>query len=134
MVRYAPLPVDPNAPGGGRGAGRGDKPAAGAPATGPTLPAAPGAPTGPPTAAGGPGRAGFPGGAPPGGRGRGAVFNPTDWNDIGVIADGNTLRRLLGQGVASSQAVDMSAFGAVAFEEHLIFTDPSLVPGRRLHP
>ena len=77
MVRYAPLPVDPNAPGRGRGAG----PAAG---------------------------------APPGGRGRGAVFNPTDWNDIGVIADVNTLRRLLGQSVASSQAVDMSAYGAVA--------------------
>jgi hypothetical protein len=77
MVRYAPLPVDPNAPGRGP--------------------------------------AGFPGGAPPGGRGRGAVFNPTDWNDIGVIADVNTLRRLLGQGgVASSQAVDLNAFGAVA--------------------
>jgi hypothetical protein len=81
MVRYAPLLVDPNASGRGRGAGRGDAPAAG---------------------------------ALPGGRGRGAVFNPTDWNDIGVIADVNTLRRLLGQSVASSQAVDMSAFGAVA--------------------
>ena len=114
MVRYAPLPVDPNAPGRGRGPGAERhlrrvrrQPAA-------IAPAAPGAPTGPPTAAGGPGRAGFPGGAPPGGRGRGAVFDPTDWNDIGVIADVNTLRRLLGQGVASSQAVDMSAFGAVA--------------------
>ena len=81
MVRYAPLPVDPNAPGGGRGAGRGAAPAAGAPAAG---------------------------------RGRGAVFNPADWNDIGVIADVNTLRRLLGQSVASSQAVEMSAFGAIA--------------------
>ena len=77
-------------------------------------PAASSAPPAPPSAAGGPGRAGLPGGAPPGGRGRGAVFNPTDWNDIGVIADVNTLRRMLGQGVASSQAVDMSAFGAVA--------------------
>ena len=114
MVRYAPLPVDPNAPERGRGSGRGEAPAAGAPAAGAIAPAAPGAPTGPPTAAGGPGRAGFPGGPPPGGRGRGAVFDPADWNDIGVIADVNTLRRLLGQGVASSQAVDMSAFGAVA--------------------
>ena len=65
MVRYAPLPVDPNAPERGRGSGRGEAPAAGAPAAGAIAPAAPGAPTGPPTAAGGPGRAGFPGGAPP---------------------------------------------------------------------
>ena len=60
------------------------------------------------------GRGAFPGGAPGGGRGRGAVFTPNDWNDIGVIADVNTIRKLLAASVTSSQAVDMSAFGAVA--------------------
>ena len=114
MVRYAPVPVDPNAPGRGRGAGAATAAPAGTPGA-TSAPAAPpaGAPAAPPATAGGPGRAGFPGGAP-GGRGRGAVFSPTDWNDIGVIADVNTLRRLLGQGVASSQAIDMSGFGAIA--------------------
>ena len=58
--------------------------------------------------------AGLPAGAPAGGRGRGAVFAANDWNDIGVIADVNTLRKLQGGLVASSQAVDMSAFGSVA--------------------
>ena len=39
---------------------------------------------------------------------------PTDWNDIGVIADVNTLRKLMNGGVAGSQAVDMSGFGMIA--------------------
>ena len=78
MVRYAPPPADPNAPGRGRGPGPGGS-AAGVP-----------------------------------GRGRGPVWNAADWNDIGVIADVNTLRKLLAQSVASSQAVEMSGFGAIA--------------------
>jgi hypothetical protein len=93
MVRYAPPPPDPNAPQRGRGPG------------GP-----PGAPAGAPAAGRGPG---LPAGAA-GGRGRGAVFVADDWNDIGVIADVNTLRKFLGGLVATSQAVDMAAFGAIA--------------------
>jgi Domain of Unknown Function (DUF1080)/FG-GAP-like repeat len=57
---------------------------------------------------------GLPGGAAAAGRGRGAVFTPNDWNDIGVIADVNTLRKLLGGLVASSQAVALGGFGAIA--------------------
>jgi hypothetical protein len=116
MVRYVPPPPDPNAPQRGSGAGRGGgnaaqtaTPAAGAS----TAPA--GAPAGQPTGAGvGPGPAGLPGGAPGSGRGRGPVFSANDWNDIGVIADVNTLRKLLGGSVASSQAVDIRGFGVVA--------------------
>jgi hypothetical protein len=38
-----------------------------------------------------------------------------DWNDIGVIADVNTLRRMLGSGSPQgSQAVEMNGFGAIA--------------------
>ena len=105
MVRYAPPPPDPNAPARGAGAGR---------AAGPAGPAAPGAAAarvGGGPAAGPGGRAGLPGGA---GRGRGAVFTPNEWNDIGVIADVNTLRKMLSNGVQASQAVEMNGFGAVA--------------------
>ena len=58
--------------------------------------------------------AGSPGGAPGVGRGRGPVFSNDDWNDIGVIADVNTLRKLMGGSVASSQAVDLRGFGVIA--------------------
>ena len=110
MVRYAPPPPDPNAPARGapgRGAGApGSAPIAGPPpAGGPPAPP----PAGQPAPAG---RAGAPAG--PTGRGRGPVFNPGDWNDVGVIADVNTLRRLMNGGVAGSQAVDMSGFGVIA--------------------
>jgi hypothetical protein len=120
MVRFAP---DPNAParGGGPGAGRGATGPAGAPAAGAPATAAP--PTGAPAgqaadtsaagARGGPGRAGLPGGAGRG-RGRGAVFTPGEWNDIGVIADVNTLRKLMSGAVAGSQAVDINGFGSIA--------------------
>jgi hypothetical protein len=134
MVRYAPPPPDPNAPargGGGGGRGRGGAAAAGGPAAG-APGAAPGAapaagPAGPPAgvapgapgrgaaaggAGGGAGRGAAPGGG--GGRGRGPVFSTTDWNDIGVIADVNTLRRLMGGSVQGSQAVDINSFGVVA--------------------
>jgi hypothetical protein len=133
MVRFAPPPPDPNAPARGRGAGRGGAaapgaPGAGAPAAGgpgagaaalgapaPAAGPAAGAPGGRAAgAAGGPGRAGFPGGGG-GGRGRGGpAFVANDWNDIGVIADVNTLRRLMGTSVQASQAVDMNGFGAIA--------------------
>ncbi len=112
MVRYAPPPPDPNAPArGGRGAGGAagapGAPPAGRPAGGPPTPAAGGAPAG-----AGPGRAGLPGGG--GGRGRGPVFIPNEWNDIGVIADVNTLRKLMSASVQTSQAIDMNSFGAIA--------------------
>jgi 3-keto-disaccharide hydrolase/FG-GAP-like repeat len=58
--------------------------------------------------------AGSPAGAPGVGRGRGPVFSNDDWNDIGVIADVNTLRKLMGGSVASSQAVDLRGFGVIA--------------------
>jgi hypothetical protein len=113
MVRYAPPPPDPNAPARGRGArGGAGGPAAGGPAPG--APGAPpaGAPAGRATGAGGgAGRAGAGGG---GGRGRGPVFTPNEWNDVGVIADVNTLRKLMSTSVAASQAVDMNGFGAIA--------------------
>jgi 3-keto-disaccharide hydrolase/FG-GAP-like repeat len=57
---------------------------------------------------------GLPGGAPGTGRGRGAVFTANEWNDIGVIADVNTLRKLQGGFVAASQMVDIAGFGAIA--------------------
>ena len=113
MVRYAPPPPDPERSGAGRpgrGAGapgcacRGAAPPAG------VLPARTGGrtPRGTRTA----GRGGSSRG--PHGRGRGPVFTPSDWNDVGVIADVNTLRKLMNGGVAGSQAVDMSGFGMIA--------------------
>ena len=115
MVRYAPPPPDPNAPargGPGRGAGAPGAPAAAAaPAAGVPPGAAP-AGADARGALGPGGRAGVPAG--PTGRGRGPVFTPEEWNDIGVIADVNTLRKLMNGGVAGSQAVDMSGFGMIA--------------------
>jgi 3-keto-disaccharide hydrolase/FG-GAP-like repeat len=116
MVRFAPPPADPNAParGAGPGSGAGGAPATAAPAAPPT-----GAPAGQPAtggggAGGGAGRAGLPGGVGGRGRGRGPVFTVNEWNDIGVIADVNTVRKLMNGGVSASQAVDINAFGAIA--------------------
>ena len=104
MVRYAPPPPDPNAP--ARGGPAAARVAPGAlPRPRPRRPAflrrrhAAGADA---RGALGPGgRAGVPAG--PTGRGRGPVFTPDDWNDIGVIADVNTLRKLMNGGVAGSR-------------------------------
>lgn len=58
--------------------------------------------------------------SPSGGRGgrgggrAGPAFVPNDWNEIGVIADVNTLRKFQSGSVAAQQPIDNSGFGPIA--------------------